>query len=201
MKNIKTQILSSALTLFNEKGISDTTLRTIAQETGISQGNLNYHYKTKGLLLEALYFQLVEKMDAMVLELGKNVVDFRLIKSTSEKTMEQMYEYRFLLLSFTKVMMENPAIRTHFSLLQQKRNEEFIQIFKLLAKNEFIREEEFEGEFRRLYERMNVFGDYWINDFVVFGSTKSIAYYTGLFLETLYPYLTPKGKIEYLRVI
>ena len=50
----KQKILDASLLLFNEKGISNVRLQQIADETGISVGNLAYHYNTKEIIAESL---------------------------------------------------------------------------------------------------------------------------------------------------
>lgn len=65
MNNTKQKILIKSLELFNSKGVSKTSLRTIADEVEISVGNLQYHFKKREDIIEALYFQLVEKMDSI----------------------------------------------------------------------------------------------------------------------------------------
>ena len=52
MKKTKERIKDKARELFNVQGMSDTSLRNIAQALGISQGNLNYHYKVKQDLVD-----------------------------------------------------------------------------------------------------------------------------------------------------
>ena len=67
--NTKERILARAKGLFNEKGVQTTTLRQIASALGMSQGNLNYHFKTKQDIISRLYFdlvgQLTKEMEAM----------------------------------------------------------------------------------------------------------------------------------------
>ena len=53
MPNTKSKILTAALDLFNKRGFKDTTLQIIADEVGISVGNLAYHYKNKPDILSA----------------------------------------------------------------------------------------------------------------------------------------------------
>ncbi len=69
-KSIKTkfEIIQTATHMIWEKGYSDTSIKMIAQELGMSTGNLTYHYPTKeyllGVLVDALckfQWKLIEK--------------------------------------------------------------------------------------------------------------------------------------------
>ena len=62
-----------------------------------------------------------------------------------------------------------------------------------------LREQEFEEEFKRLYERMNILGNQWINASLLndhYGSSV-VKHFHQLLFEVIYPYLTNKGKTLY----
>ena len=100
MKNTKEAILSAALELFNLDGLSKVTLRTIANKMGISQGNLNYHFKKRDDIIETLYFQLVSRIDETMLKKQSKMVGLQSLLSLSSPIMESFYDYRFFLLDF-----------------------------------------------------------------------------------------------------
>lgn len=52
------RILETALDLFNQEGLARISTNRIAFEIGISPGNLYYHFKSKTLLVEALFRRL-----------------------------------------------------------------------------------------------------------------------------------------------
>ncbi len=58
----KEKILEAARELFNKEGIDAITTRHVAARLGISHGNLCYHYPRKEILIEKLYYELVEKL-------------------------------------------------------------------------------------------------------------------------------------------
>ena len=62
----KERILEAALRQFNDIGTDQATVRSIAEEVGISHGNLCYHYKNTDVLIEALYDRLVEELEEPV---------------------------------------------------------------------------------------------------------------------------------------
>ncbi|MGM0581973.1 MAG: TetR/AcrR family transcriptional regulator [Bacteroidota bacterium] len=198
MKNTKEKILQSSLLLFNEKGMINVSLRQIAQKLNISQGNLNYHFKLKEDIVEALYFQLVEEMDNQMKSMELDNQLESLYKS-SIKTMEKMYDYKFILIDFIHLMKENIKIKSHYAALMKIRNEQFQSMFRSLIKADIFRPAEFEQEYDRLYQRMNIIGDSWINVYATFDEKNSVEYYGDLLFEMIYPYLTDKGKREYWR--
>jgi len=79
----------------NEKGISTVSQRTIAEHLKISPGNLTYHFKKRSDIIEALYFELVSKMDETIANVSGSESLLRGLYDMTRITMEQFYEYRF----------------------------------------------------------------------------------------------------------
>lgn len=200
MKNTRIKILEAALYLFNEHGMVNVSLRQIAQALNISQGNLNYHFKLKEDIIEALYFQLVAEMDDQMKALGSGENELSSLYQISLKTMEKMYQYKFVLIDFIHLMQENKNIKAHYASLMQIRNKEFQKIFRSLIESEILRPQEFQNEYQRLYERMNILGDSWINVKLTFNPNKDVKHYCDLLFEIIYPYLTKKGKEAYRNI-
>lgn len=197
------KILLSALKLFNRKGLSQVTLRSIAKEIGISQGNLNYHFKKREDIIEALYFELVEKMSAEIAKLSKAGGMMEYLFRSSHKSLRIFHGYRFLLLDLVDIMRYQPKIREHYRKLQEQRKSEFLLIFGQMQENGVMRPEEYDGEYDNLYKRMNILGDFWIANAEVLGGTKNkddlIKRYNLVLLESIYPYLTAKGKENFFK--
>lgn len=195
----KDRILATALRLFNEYGISDVTLRQIALAMSISQGNLNYHFKLKSDLISALYYQLVHEMDGEMNKLAREQPLLPLLYSSSYISMKTLYKYRFLMMDLYKILSADPALKEHYFELQAIRKQQYIVLFTQMEHQGLLRKEELEGEYERLYTRMNILGDNWINASLFFdGENPSmITYYHTLLFEVIYPYLTLEGKARY----
>lgn len=200
MKDTRNKILTAARKLFNEEGLNNVTLRQIAKLLNISQGNLNYHFKLKEDILEALYFNLVEEMDWQLSSMNTQHSHLNSLYETSKLSMEIMYDYRFILIDYSYIMNTNSPIKSHYGELQKNRSNQFQLIFSELIKNGLIRPAEFDSEYPRLYERMNIVGDGWINVYTTFGAEKSIGYYCDLLFEMIYTYLTDVGKQQYMAI-
>jgi AcrR family transcriptional regulator len=203
LKNTKEKIIAKALELFNNDGVRETTLRKIARELGISQGNLTYHYKTKDEIIEKLYFDLAEKMNTEMQKMTVQSSSMQVLYTSSSITMKGLYAYRFLLRDLYKILKESEKLKVHYAQLQQLRTQQTSQIFTALVQEEMVRPPEFEGEYERFYERLNILGDNWINahELLTDQIADPVKHYVDLLVEMLYPYLTEKGKKAYWEVI
>ncbi|MBX2878154.1 MAG: TetR/AcrR family transcriptional regulator [Saprospiraceae bacterium] len=198
----KDRILHTSLGLFNERGLSQVTLRTIAKEMGISQGNLNYHFKKRQDIIKALYLQLVERMDNIFRDLLAMEMGLPLIFQSNAAMIGAFLDFKFFMLDFVQIMRENQEIHQHYLQLQEIRRQQFGSIVVLLQQQGLVRAEEFEGEFSNLQKRMSIVGDFWISSSEVLDTDHSnqAVQYKNILSEFIYPYLTPKGKKEFLSI-
>jgi AcrR family transcriptional regulator len=58
------RILQTALELFNEHGTAAVSSTRVAEGSGISKGNLQYHFPNKRDIIYALFQQAIQEMDA-----------------------------------------------------------------------------------------------------------------------------------------
>ncbi len=196
----KDRILHTSLKLFNERGLSQVTLRTIAKEMGISQGNLNYHFKKRQDIIKALYLQLVERMDKIFSDLLEMELGLSLIFQSNAAMIDAFLEFKFFMLDFVQIMRENKEIHQHYLQLQIVRKQQFEGIVMLLQKQGHIRSEEFDGEYSNLQKRMSIVGDFWISSAEILDTDHrdQALRYANILSEFIYPYLTTKGKKDFL---
>mgnify|MGYP000340470527 CR=1 FL=1 len=204
MKKTKEVILNTALALFNKEGLSQVTLRTIANEMGISQGNLTYHYKKREEIIEALYYQLVQNIDD---SFQPETVSKSMLKSLfdiSFTIMTNFYDYRFIFLDFVQVMRENEKIQAHYIHLSRERVGQFSTRFEVLVKEGLLRAPILENEYQNLYTRLKIMSDFWISSELISTNSlakESIAVYSEIINQSIFPYLTEKGKAEYYTIV
>lgn len=202
-KTTKSRILSTALHLFNELGLAKVTLRSIAKEMGISQGNLCYHYKKREDILEALYYQLVAKMDETVDVAASRSPSLASSFLLSKEMMQHFFDYRFFMLDFVQIMREQKTIQTHYQQLSQLREQQFIGLFQLWVQEGLMRSEEFQGEYHNMYIRSNILGDFWLSSAITRSSLHPdiVEQYNRILFQNIYPYLTSKGKAQFKEII
>ncbi|WP_203257535.1 TetR/AcrR family transcriptional regulator [Hyunsoonleella ulvae] len=200
MKNTKDIILQTALKLFNTEGLAKVTLRTIANEMHISQGNLNYHYKKREHIIEALYFKMVEDINQSIVK-NMNLKDLLQAQVYLLKAiLNTFYNYRFFFLDFVLIIRENPKIKAHYTQLMKQRETEFLSSIHILIENKIIRPSAIPNEYSNLFKRFQILSDFWMSSVVIEKNrvTKtSINQYVEVLMQSLFPYLTHKGQNMY----
>ena len=66
MTTTKEKIIETSINLFNEKGCLNTSTRHIADELGISIGNLYYHFKNKEEIVIEIYEIFSKKLSSHI---------------------------------------------------------------------------------------------------------------------------------------
>ncbi|MCA0133899.1 TetR/AcrR family transcriptional regulator [Winogradskyella alexanderae] len=200
MKKTKQKIADTALHLFNMKGLSQVTLRTIAKEMGISQGNLNYHYKKREDIIEEIYYRLVKEMDDSMDKIKGADIGLTLFSDITAAVLQNSFKYRFFFFDFIQIMRENKKIKRHYKSLVDIRKTQIITFFDQLVQGGLMREEQLPNEYTFLYKRFQIFGDFWMASAEIEKkqiSEKTIVEYLEIITQSIYPYLTEKGIKEY----
>jgi AcrR family transcriptional regulator len=90
-------ILETAKTLFNQHGTSKVSTNHIAQEAGISPGNLYYHFKDKNHIIRELYEQMINAWEAPYMEIESLDLTFAYLKRFIQADFKLLWDYRFFL--------------------------------------------------------------------------------------------------------
>lgn len=200
MNNTKRLILDTALSLFNEQGLAQVSLRTIADTMRISPGNLTYHFKKREDIVEALYHEFVDEVESRFKQTNLSEIKLSLIFDMISMLTETRLKYRFLMRDFTTLIAENPSIKKHYVAVIKKRKAQSLQIFDSLVKQKIIRPTELENEYAHLYERIQILGNFWITSALMQGNKLTNATVERNFemvVQIIYPYVTSKGKKEW----
>lgn len=203
MNSTKKRILETSLNLFNEFGITGITQRSIAVKMKISLGNLTYHYKKKINIETALYFELVAEIDNIISNLDLKTINLNAMIKLTDSTLKLFYKYRFIMLDFVHVMRKNKIIKDHSKELLKIRQQQILGFVEVLKRNKILRTEELDNEYENLFIRFQILSDFWLSSIEVTEggvSLKSLKKYKLIILESIYPYLTQKGKKEYLSI-
>lgn len=203
MSKTKTKILAHSLKLFNEKGITDVSLRAIANDMNISVGNLQYHFKKREDIILQLYFQLVETIDKKMLEEAMSENILMSFFNISKTMMVAFFEYRFFLLDFNMIIREHSQIKNHYQQLTKLRKQQFFELLKVLIQQGLMRSEKLENEYENLFKRIQILSDFWLSSAFITSKKMSeeiVDEYLQVIKQTVFPYLTEKGNEEFLKL-
>jgi AcrR family transcriptional regulator len=106
----KEKIIESAVKLFNINGLVNVRLQHIADEAFVSIGNMTYHYKTKELIVQAIWEQLVKKQRELLADY-RVVPLFEDIERQLRSTFALQQKYLFFYLDTLEVMRAFPDIQ------------------------------------------------------------------------------------------
>ncbi len=198
MSNIKDKILKCALRLFNEKGISQVSLRDIASEMGISLGNLTYHFKKREDIIDALYLSLVNKFEVVVNENLGTKNQLQLLFEIPNTTLSNFYEYRFLMLDFVLITRSHDAIGNHYRNLIREREQQFEMLINDLVAAKLLREERIVNEYNYLFKNLRIVIDFWLSSKAIDQngktSKKDVLEGSQLLEYIIFPFLTLEGR-------
>lgn len=120
MIKTKQKILQTALELFNERGSGNVSTRHIAEDLGISPGNLYYHYANKEEIIRALFDGLDKTSD--------DAYDFSLdaplslerVAAMLEVTFEIVWRYRFFYREMTLLVHNDPTLAERYRTMRER---------------------------------------------------------------------------------
>lgn len=198
---LKEKILVKAVELFNEQGIASTSPNQIAAALNISSGNLTYHYKTKAILIEAVYEKMhTDSADFIKLSGYLTLNDFRKIMGSFRDFMQQ---YNFFFQDLFFILYNYPTVGklyegSNLMRLQQGKSlfEYYIETGRMIPESEGI-------NYTYLTHNVWMVGAFWNFQSKIFTPGAVFEKPMDLVEMTWYmilPYLTEKGKEEYEQI-
>ena len=148
----KQKILDASLHLFNENGIVNVRLQQIADETGISVGNLAYHFNNKEAITECLVTNVINALQDVLRQYGKYaaLVDLDFFFKEFYRLCNQ---YRFFNFDILEIKRNFPVL---YELLQPLFNKVKLQLERRL--NFFQQQQLLQGN----ANIKNIAGNIWL---------------------------------------
>lgn len=198
--NKKQLILNAAKSLFNEKGYYNVTIRMIALELNMSSGNLNYHFKKREDIFEALYFEMVAVFDERLEKVTTSEFSLPQILADIETSMFRMVDYTFFWTDLYQLLNVSSTVKKHFRNVYTLRKQAYRYLFNELIKNNLMKVPSFPLEYEFLTERMLSYSNTWLyetNLYTTDFSKNNLSHQANLLLGMLYPFLSDIGRKEY----
>jgi len=157
----KEKILSAALNLFNQQGVSSISLRDIAQSTGISKGNIGYHFPLK----EDIVYQLYTQMNKALAEISKEFATtsdlLELLLKAPFQTFDLSHIYRILYLQYVHVLQRYPEIQKEHQQEITERKNQFKFIFSELQSARVLRDDVTEQQWNIILQQSGLMRTMW----------------------------------------
>ncbi|MEM6722825.1 MAG: TetR/AcrR family transcriptional regulator [Bacteroidota bacterium] len=202
MPNTKQRILDTSIRLFNSKGIASVRLQQIAEEIGISPGNLAYHFKNKEAILSAVNCELVEEAGIILKNYRRvpNLLDFHLQLSHYFEFLER---YPFYFLDELEIERTYPSIgKIRREQLQQMQTQ-IQQRFTYNVERSILRPEPRAGIYESVVNTIWVLITYWVPVNLAKGNHLEVQeeHFKEVIWNQIFPYLTDIGKQEFEQLI
>lgn len=188
--------------LFNENGMANVRLLQIANEIGISPGNLAYHFRNKEAIVEAINDELYEEASEILssYRIFPNLLDF---DNQLSKYFSFIQNYPFYFLDLLEIERNYPDIRSRRKVHIYKMISQIRKRFDFNYQRGIIKAEPRPGVYDNVANTIWVLITFWVPQNIARGTENS--FHTGQFKDLIwnqvYPYLTEQGILEYEQLI
>ena len=157
----RARILAESLRLFNDRGEVHVTTGTIADELGMSPGNLYYHFRNKDAIVEELFRRFEERIDvepAAAPDAATAIEDLWLYLHLM---LEAIWDFRFLYRNLDDLLARNRRLREHFNRIADRKFAAIVALCEGLERRGAMRARP--EEIRALARNVLVVATYWLN--------------------------------------
>lgn len=116
-RRTKERILETALALFNRLGEPSVTPSAIAEEMGISPGNLHYHFPSKEKIVEALFTAFRAEIEHTLAAPETRPSDVEDVWLFLHLVFEAIWKYRFIYRDITDLASRYRLVERQFRLV------------------------------------------------------------------------------------
>ncbi|MEN0003566.1 MAG: TetR/AcrR family transcriptional regulator [Bacteroidota bacterium] len=197
----KEKILKASVKLFNKKGLANTRLLQIAKESGISVGNLAYHYKNK----EAIVYALSERLFQEATTILNSYEDYHQLNNLDQ----QLSHYFQFLQSYPFYFQDLLEIERAYPMLNAKRQTYILKMiqqlqerFKQFCHADLMKPEPRKGFYRNTAQAIWIIITSWMTHQRVRGSnTFQEERFKEMIWSQIYPHFTETGVAAFEQVI
>jgi AcrR family transcriptional regulator len=200
MSATKERIRTVSEQMFFEHGIANTRLQQIADEVGISVGNLAYHFRNKEAIVSYVYEHLFEELND-ILSGYLQLPDLRDVDQHFELLYHFFMRNTFYLNNVWEIERSFPDIKEKWQAFNKKI---ILQLKKRLEFNQrrgVLMPEPYKNAYDQLAQTLWMTLNFWIPQLLLQDKKNSFLLYRKALWSLIYPYLTPKGKEELEQVV
>ena len=114
-RQTRKRILDASLAMFNAQGEPNVTTNHIADELEISPGNLYYHFRNKDDIIEQLFGDYEQRIDAALAAPEGRLPGLEDVWLQLHLVFECIWDYRFLYRDLIDILSRNRRLRIRFA--------------------------------------------------------------------------------------
>ena len=160
-RNTRERILDTSLSMFNAQGEPNVTTNHIADEIGISPGNLYYHFRNKDDIVEQLFARYAARIDDALLIPEDRLPNLEDIWLQLHLIFECLWEYRFLYRDLVDILARSRKLKLRFARIMARASASAIELMQGLARADILRASD--AEIRALAENVLLIATFWLS--------------------------------------
>lgn len=200
--NTKQKIINAALDLFNENGMANVRLQQIADEIGISPGNLAYHFKNKEAIVESVQEDIIEQVSAVLstYRIFPNLMDF---DNQLSKYFAFTKSHPFYFLDLLEIDRHYPAIHAKRQVHISKMISQIRKRFDFNQQRGLIKKETSPELYDEIANVIWVLITFWVAQNVIRRSNQveDMKAFKKMVWNQMYPFFTKAGIAEFEQLI
>ena len=160
-RGTRERILDVSLAMFNAQGEPHVTTNHIADELGISPGNLYYHFRNKDDIVEHLFARYEAQLDEALLLPEARAANLEDIWLQLHLVFESLWDFRFLYRDLVDILARNRKLKLRFARIMSRAGTSASTLLRSLAASGAVRANE--DELRALVENILLVTTFWMS--------------------------------------
>jgi len=199
----KDKIIAKAIEMYNISGITNVSSRDVSKELGISHGNLEYHFKNKTVLLNAIYEKMSEDISHVYRAEDMNIDPLEHFQNLLNELEKLQETYSFFNLDVIEIARKYPEVKLKLDSTLHLRKNQTAVILSRFIDSAYFKPEIEQGYYQRLQHVIRILITFWKSQeeiLVSFSSAKTNEMSQHIW-DLLIPHMTEKGYEVYLKLI
>ncbi len=158
-RQTRERILDASLAMFNAAGEPNVTTNHIADELGISPGNLYYHFRNKDDIVEQLFLRYEARIDEALLVPRDRLPNLEDVWLQLHLVFECLWAYRFLYRDLVDILARNRKLKLRFARIMTRASASAAEMMHGLVRADVMRASA--EEIRSLSESVLLVATFW----------------------------------------
>lgn len=191
-----------AISLFNSNGIANISMKQIADALKISAGNLSYHYKNKAVLLASIYEDMYTETLDYILPKNTYITLFH-FEEMMLRFANLQQRYSFFFNDVVHIIKTYPKIAKQYEKSSLTRFKEARKLMEYYIETQRLKPEDNIIDYNKTIHTIWMTSAFWQAQKLAIQSpnyTINQCPSIDMLWQLLLPYLTEKGRDEYLQL-